>query len=363
MNDVIDKLQQELANIEQKVPADIAALQEDADSLKHTLETVVAEKEALEKQVENVNVEASRTKNELEETKLKMTQLEQEISVLKKKRGPEVMRIGREETEDRSKGRTEKVEEGLREKSELLGHSQLQPSDESAGVTVSKMELQLEQLQECIKERDSELCQSYSKIKGLEKERKAEREILEKRILELEKTLLEKVAAALVSQVQLNAVQEQRKFMQEIQQASSCVEDASRNARRDSVSGGAQSETESKLALLTQRLGEMEDQLALVNHRLELERENARGAEKEAKAKEEKLFELQQLLQGLHEKHSGEAQKQMEQEETQPHQVLHAVFACLVAAKCHSFMQTVMNAALVNKTLCVRPFGLLLQEL
>ncbi|NXX49818.1 AKAP9 protein, partial [Tricholaema leucomelas] len=321
LNDVIDKLQQDLANIEQKVPADIAALQEDADSLKHTLETVVAEKEALEKQVENVNVEASRTKNELEETKLKMTQLEQEISVLKKKCRTEVMRINREETEDRGKGRTEKVEEGLSEKSKLLGHSQLQSSDENAGVTVSNMELQLEQLQECIKERDSELCQSYSKIKDLEKERKAEREALEKRILELEKTLLEKVAAALVSQVQLNAVQEQRKFMQEIQEASSCVEDASRNAPRDSLSGGAQSETESKLALLTQRLGEMEDQLALVNHHLKLERENARGAEKEAKAKEEKLFELQQLLQGLHEEHSGEAQKHMEQEETQPHQV------------------------------------------
>ncbi|NXP75549.1 AKAP9 protein, partial [Ramphastos sulfuratus] len=321
LNDVIDKLQQELANIEQKVPADIAALQEDADSLKHTLDTVVAEKEALEKQVENVNVEASRTKNELEETKFKMTQLEQEISVLKKKCKCELMRSDREETEDRSKGKAEKVEEGLCEKSELLDHSQLQPSDENTGVTISKMELQLEQLQECMKERDSELCQSYSKIKDLEKERKAERETLEKRILELEKTLLEKVAAALVSQVQLNAVQEQRKFMQEIREASSCVEGASRNAQRDNLSGGAPSETESKLALLTQRLGEMEDQLALVNHHLELERENAKGAEKEAKAKEEKLFELQQLLQGLHEKHSGEAQKHLEQEETQPHQV------------------------------------------
>ncbi|NXG40558.1 AKAP9 protein, partial [Psilopogon haemacephalus] len=321
LNDVIDKLQQELANIEQKVPADIAVLQEDAVSLKHTLETVVAEKEALEKQVENVNVEASQTKNELEETKLKMTQLEQEVSVLKKKCKCELMRSDREEKEDKSKGRTEKVEEGFCEKSELLDHSQLQPSDENAGITISKMELQLEQLQECIKERDSELCQSYSKIKDLEKERKAERETLEKRILELEKTLLEKVAAALVSQVQLNAVQEQRIFMQEIQKASSCVEDASRDAQRGSLSGGAQSETESKLALLTQRLSEMEDQLALVNNRLEAERENAKDAEQEAKAKEERLIELQQLLQGLHEKHSGGAQKHMEQPEMEPDQI------------------------------------------
>ncbi|NXN18112.1 AKAP9 protein, partial [Indicator maculatus] len=320
LNDVIDKLQQELANIEQKVPADIAALQEDADSLKHTLETVVAEKEALEKQVESVNVEASQTKSELEEAKLKMTQLEQEISVLKKEKCKcELRRSDREEPEDRSKGRTGIVEEDLCEKSELLDQSQLQPSDENTRGSISKMELQLEQLQGCVKERDSELVQSYNKIKDLEEERKAERETLEKRILELEKTLLEKVAAALVSQVQLNAVQEQRKFMQETQEASSCMEDTSEDAQKDSLSDGAQSETESKLSLLTQRLGEMEDQLALVNHRLELERENAKGAEKEAKAKEERLFELQQLLQGLQEKHSGEAQ--MEQEEMQPHQV------------------------------------------
>ncbi|XP_054241103.1 A-kinase anchor protein 9-like [Indicator indicator] len=322
LNDVIDKLQQELANIEQKVPADIAALQEDADSLKHTLETVMAEKEALEKQVEIVNVEASQTKSELEEAKLKMTQLEQEISVLKKEKCKcELRRSDREEPEDRSKGRTGILEEGLCEKSELLDQSQLQPSDENTRVSISKMELQLEQLQGCVKERDSELVQSYNKIKDLEEERKAERETLEKRILELEKTLLEKVAAALVSQVQLNAVQEQRKFMQETQEASSCVEQNNEDAQKDSLSDGAQSETESKLLLLTQRLGEMEDQLALVNHRLELERENAKGAEKEAKAKEERLFELQQLLQGLQEKHSGEAQKHMEQEEMQPHQV------------------------------------------
>ncbi|XP_054016905.1 A-kinase anchor protein 9 [Dryobates pubescens] len=322
LNDVIDKLQQDLANIEQKVPADIAALQEDADSLKHTLETVVAEKEALERQVESVNVEASRTKSKLEEAKLKMTQLEQEISVLKKEKCKcELMRSDRGEPGDRSKGRAGKVEEGLCEKSELLDQSQLQPSDENARATTSKMELQLEHLQGCIKERDSELVQSYNKIKALEEERQAERETLEKRILELEKTLLEKVAAALVSQVQLNAVQEQRKFMQEIQEAPGCVEDPREDAQRGSLSDGAQSETESKLSLLTQRLGEMEDQLALVNHHLELERENARGAEKEAKAKEERLFELQQLLQGLQEKHSGEAQEHMEQEEMQPHQV------------------------------------------
>ncbi|CAM9225918.1 unnamed protein product [Bubo scandiacus] len=328
LNDVIDKLQQELANIEQKVPADVAAFQEDADSLKHTLETVLAEKEALKKQVENVNVEASRTKNELEETKLKMNQLKQEISTLKKeheriteKYKYALMKGVREKTEDSNDKKTEKVEEGLCEKIELLDQSQLRSSDENVRGTISKMEVQLQQLQACIKEKDLELCQSYNEIKDLKEQGKAERETLKKRILELEKTLVEKVAAALVSQVQLNAVQEQRKFMQEIQEASKCVEEASGNARTGGLSDRTENEMESKLSLLTQRLREMEDQLAMVNHNLELEKENVEVAQKEAKVKEERLLELQQLLEEVQEKHKGEFQKYIKQEERQAYQV------------------------------------------
>lgn len=336
LNDVIDKLQQELANIEQKVPADIAAFQEDADSLKHTFETVLAEKEALEKQVENLHVEASQTKNELEETKLKMNQLKQEISMLKKEHEKitekykcALMKGDREKPEDRSNGKSEKVEEGLCKKIELLDQSQLRSSDENTRVTISKMEVQLQQLQACIKEKDSELCQSYNEMEDLKEQGKAERETLKKRILELEKTLMEKVAAALVSQVQLNAVQEHRKSMQEIHEASKCVEEASKNAQTEGLSDRTENEMESKLSLLTQRLSEMEDQLAAVNRNLELEKENVKVAQKEAKVKEERLLELQQLLEEVQEKHKGEIQKYIKQEEMQTYQVrCHFLLAC-----------------------------------
>uniref|UniRef100_A0A8C6IYS0 Uncharacterized protein n=1 Tax=Melopsittacus undulatus TaxID=13146 RepID=A0A8C6IYS0_MELUD len=319
LNDVIDKLQQELANIEPTVPADIAAFQEDADNLKHTLGTVLAEKEALEKQVESANVEASRVKNELEETKLKMNQLKQEISMLKKeheriteKYKCALMKGDREKTED---GSTEKVGEGLCEKIGLLDQSQLASSDENAGAAISKMEVQLQQLQTCIKEKDSELCQSYNEIKALKEQGKAERETLKRRILELEKILVENVAAALVSQVQLSAVQEQRKYMQEMQESSKYVEEASKNAQREGLSDGTENEMGSKFSVLKQRLSEMEDQLATVNQTLELEKENVKVAQKEAKVKEERLLELQQLLEEVQEKHKGEIQKYIKQEE------------------------------------------------
>ncbi|NWW00890.1 AKAP9 protein, partial [Machaerirhynchus nigripectus] len=328
LNDVIDKLQQELAIIEQKVPADIAGFQEDADSPKHILEAVLAEKEALEKQVQSINAEASQTKNELEETKLKMNQLKQEISMLKKEHERitekckcAVVQGDKAKPEDRSNGKTEQMEGGLCQEIELLDQSQLRTSDESARVTTSKMEVQLQQLQACIKQKDSELCKSYNEIKDMKEQNKAEREALKKRVLELEKTLMEKVAAALVSQVQLNAVQEQRRFMQEIQEASKCVDEASKNAQTEGLSDRTENETESKLSLLAQRLSEMEVQLEMVNRSLELEKENVKVAQKEATLKEERFLELQQLLEEVQEKHKGEIQKYIKQEEMQIYQV------------------------------------------
>ncbi|NXY44362.1 AKAP9 protein, partial [Ceuthmochares aereus] len=326
LNDVIDKLQQELANIEHNVPTDIAAFQEDADSLKYTLETVLAEREALEKQVENMNVEASQTKNVLKETNLKMDLLQQEISMLKEEheRMTEKCKcalIKGDKTEDGSNGKTDKVEEGSCKKIKLLDQTQLRSSDENTDVTISKMEVQLQQLQACIKDKDSELHQSYNEIKDLKEQGKTERETLNKKIIELEKTLMEKVAAALVSQVELNAVQEQRRFMQETWEASKCVEEASKNAKLESLSDRTENEMQSKFSVLTQRLSEMEDQLAVVNCNLELEKENVIIAQKEAKVKEERLLELQQLLEVIQEKHKREIQEYIKQEEMQTYQV------------------------------------------
>ncbi|NXB72818.1 AKAP9 protein, partial [Donacobius atricapilla] len=328
LNDVIDKLQQELAIIAQNIPTDVAGFQEDADGPKHILEAVLAEKEALEKQVENINAEASQTKNELEETKLKMRQLKQEISVLKKEHERiteeykcALVQGGKSKPEDRSNGKTEQMEGGLSQKIDLPDQSQFRTSDDNARVTISKMEIQLQQFQACIKQKDSELCQCYNEIKDMKEQSKAEKESLKERILELEKTLMEKVAAALVSQVQLNAVQEQRRFMQEIQEASKCVDEESKNAQTEGLSDRTENETESKLSLLTQRLSEMEEQLAMVNCSLELEKENVKVAQKEATVKEKRFLELQQLLEEVKEKHKGEIQKYIKQEEMQTYQV------------------------------------------
>uniref|UniRef100_A0A8C0IW49 A-kinase anchoring protein 9 n=1 Tax=Chelonoidis abingdonii TaxID=106734 RepID=A0A8C0IW49_CHEAB len=313
LNEVIEKLQQELANIEQKEPVDVASIQEDADSLKHELDTVLAEKEALKKQVEDDNVESSMTRNELEETKLKMNHLKKELDILKREheRVTEkykrlLMKGDKAEVGDRSKDKSEKLEEALNEKSPELLENKIQLKSVEENTKISNMEINLQHLQAAVKERESELCQCYNQIKDLKEQAKVETEVLKKKILELEERLQEKVVAALVSQVQLNAIQEQNNLRPRMQAFSKGAEEANKNTQTENVNHIAKEETESKLSVLTEKLSEMENQLARMYNNLELEKENAEIAQKEAIKKENRLLELQQLLEDIQEKHKEE---------------------------------------------------------
>uniref|UniRef100_A0A8C0IWT4 A-kinase anchoring protein 9 n=1 Tax=Chelonoidis abingdonii TaxID=106734 RepID=A0A8C0IWT4_CHEAB len=330
LNEVIEKLQQELANIEQKEPVDVASIQEDADSLKHELDTVLAEKEALKKQVEDDNVESSMTRNELEETKLKMNHLKKELDILKREheRVTEkykrlLMKGDKAEVGDRSKDKSEKLEEALNEKSPELLENKIQLKSVEENTKISNMEINLQHLQAAVKERESELCQCYNQIKDLKEQAKVETEVLKKKILELEERLQEKVVAALVSQVQLNAIQEQNNLRPRMQAFSKGAEEANKNTQTENVNHIAKEETESKLSVLTEKLSEMENQLARMYNNLELEKENAEIAQKEAIKKENRLLELQQLLEDIQEKHKEEIKNTPKQGEVQTSEHLH----------------------------------------
>nr|XP_032653993.1 A-kinase anchor protein 9 isoform X4 [Chelonoidis abingdonii] len=329
LNEVIEKLQQELANIEQKEPVDVASIQEDADSLKHELDTVLAEKEALKKQVEDDNVESSMTRNELEETKLKMNHLKKELDILKREheRVTEkykrlLMKGDKAEVGDRSKDKSEKLEEALNEKSPELLENKIQLKSVEENTKISNMEINLQHLQAAVKERESELCQCYNQIKDLKEQAKVETEVLKKKILELEERLQEKVVAALVSQVQLNAIQEQNNLRPRMQAFSKGAEEANKNTQTENVNHIAKEETESKLSVLTEKLSEMENQLARMYNNLELEKENAEIAQKEAIKKENRLLELQQLLEDIQEKHKEEIKNTPKQGEVQTSEVV-----------------------------------------
>ncbi|KYO26647.1 A-kinase anchor protein 9 isoform C [Alligator mississippiensis] len=290
LNEVIEKLQQELANIERKVPVDFASFQEDTESLKYQLDTLLAEKAALEMQVENNSAEASRTKDELEETRLKINQLKQEINTLKREHDKVtekykfiLMKIDKAQLEDRGEDKSEKLEEGRSERTQELLENEMQLRVVEEKVIIGNLEAELQQYQATIKEKDSELCCCYNQIEKLKEQAQAETEVLKKKIQEMKEMLEEKLAAALVSQAQLNAVQEH---------------------------------------ILTERLSEMENKLAKMQNNLELEKENVEVSRKEVKEKEKRLLELQQLVEEIKNKHKDEIQESPKQAEVQTSEVV-----------------------------------------
>ncbi|XP_077793058.1 A-kinase anchor protein 9 isoform X14 [Podarcis muralis] len=321
LNDVIEKLQQELANIEHKVPLDFSLTQEDADNLKYQLDVVLAEKEALVKQVENKDVEVSVMKNELEETKLKMGKLEKEVDAFKKEHEKKEgihrnmqMDSGVAEIRGSSQLKTESQKKTKMLKNETpLGYEEENAKDSSS--------TKLQQLQEALEEKDSELKQHCNQLTALKEQAQAESAVLKQKITELEETLEQKVAAALVSQAQLKAVLEQSKLLQEMQVVSGDALEAIKTISAEKGNSTPGEDAGSILSSLSNKLLEMESQLAGAQSSLELEKAKVEIAQKEAKEKEERLAELHQLLAEVEEKHKKEKAKSSKQEKTLTAQV------------------------------------------
>uniref|UniRef100_A0A670JNB2 A-kinase anchoring protein 9 n=1 Tax=Podarcis muralis TaxID=64176 RepID=A0A670JNB2_PODMU len=336
LNDVIEKLQQELANIEHKVPLDFSLTQEDADNLKYQLDVVLAEKEALVKQVENKDVEVSVMKNELEETKLKMGKLEKEVDAFKKEHEKKEgihrnmqMDSGVAEIRGSSQLKTESQKKTKMLKNETpLGYEEENAKDSSS--------TKLQQLQEALEEKDSELKQHCNQLTALKEQAQAESAVLKQKITELEETLEQKVAAALVSQAQLKAVLEQSKLLQEIQVVSGDALEAIKTISAEKGNSTPGEDAGSILSSLSNKLLEMESQLAGAQSSLELEKAKVEIAQKEAKEKEERLAELHQLLAEVEEKHKKEKAKSSKQEKTLTAQVC-------VAQKCENKERNILS--------------------
>ncbi|XP_058534282.1 A-kinase anchor protein 9 isoform X3 [Ochotona princeps] len=296
LNEVIEKLQQELASIEQKTSMEPPCLPEAAESLKQQLEQVIAEKLALQHQVKTTKEEVAVTKNVLEETNFKMYQLTQELCNLKREH-ENVEKIQRvpEKSINVSVGDLSKDKPGLdlipaTDTQALLEN--LRSLEENSKVSISSLETKLLQLESTVSTKDLELLQCYKQIKDIQEQGQSETEMLQKKIVNLQKILEEKVAAALVSQVQLEAVQEYVKLCQDEQTVSS---EPARTDTQD-LSQPVTDTVESDVSALTLRISELESQVLEMHSSLILEKEQVEIAEKNALEKEKKLMELQKLL-------------------------------------------------------------------
>ncbi|XP_027430715.2 A-kinase anchor protein 9 isoform X6 [Zalophus californianus] len=300
LNEVIEKLQQELANIEQKTSVDAISFPEEADSLKHQLDMVIAEKLALEQQVETTNEEMAFTKNVLEETNLKMNQLTQELCSLKREcENMEKTQSVPEKSvnmdrDDLSKTKPElKVHLTENALKPIENQTYLTTSfEENSRSSISSLETKVLQLEGTVSAKDLELTQCYKQIKDMQEQGQSETEMLKRRIVNLQNILEEKVAAALVSQVQLEAVKEYAKFCQDEQAVSSELE----RTNVQNLNPVTDNEMEPDVLALTLRISELESQVVEMQTSLILEKEQVEIVEKNALEKEKKLLELQKLL-------------------------------------------------------------------
>ncbi|KAB1275922.1 A-kinase anchor protein 9 [Camelus dromedarius] len=312
LNEVIEKLQQELANIEQKTSVDASSLPEEADSSKHQLDMVIAEKLALEKQVETTNEEMAFTKNVLKETNFKMNQLMQELCSLKRERESmgKIPSIPEQSinmaTDDLSKNKPELevvlTEDALKP---LENQTYLRSFEENSKVSISSLKTKVLQLESTVSAKDLELTQCHRQIKDMQEQGQSEIEMLKKKIVNLQNILEEKIAAALVSQVQLEAVKEYAKFCQDKQAVSSELE----RRNMQNLSQLTENEMGSDVSALTLRISELESQMVEMQTSLILEKEQVEIAEKNALEKEKKLLELQKLLEDSEKKERGKERK------------------------------------------------------
>ncbi|VFV40159.1 a kinase anchor protein isoform [Lynx pardinus] len=299
LNEVIEKLQQELALIEQKTSVDATSFPEEADSLKHQLDMVIAEKLALEQQVETTNEEMAFTKNVLEETNLKMNQLTQELCSLKREREnmEEIQSVPEKSInmaiDDLSKTKPE-LEVVLSENAlkPLENQTYFTSFEENSKGSISSLESKVLQLEGTVNAKDLELTQCYKQIKDMQEQGQSETEMLKRKIVNLQNVLEEKVAAALVSQVQLEAVKEYAKFCQDKQPVSSELE----RTHAQNLNQVTDNEMESNVLALTLRISELESQVVEMQTSLILEKKQVEIVEKNALEKEKRLLELQKLL-------------------------------------------------------------------
>uniref|UniRef100_A0A8C6A4U6 A-kinase anchoring protein 9 n=1 Tax=Marmota marmota marmota TaxID=9994 RepID=A0A8C6A4U6_MARMA len=311
LNEVIEKLQEELSYIEQNMLVDTSSPSEQEDSLKHQLEKVIAEKLALEQQVEITNEEMAFTKNILKETNFKMDQLTQELVNLKREHDhkEKIQSVPDESVsmtiDDLSKDQPEleviHIEDVLKPPENKM---YLRSFEESTKVS-RNLETKLLQLESSVSAKDLELIQCYKQIEDIKEQGQSETEMLQKKIVNLQKVLEEKVAAALVSQVQLEAVQEYVKFYQDKGVASSELE----KENMQNLNQITENKMESDMSALTLRISDLERQVIEMHTTLISEKEQVETAEKNALEKEKKLIELQKLLEDSKKKLEGKERK------------------------------------------------------
>ncbi|XP_040208302.1 A-kinase anchor protein 9 isoform X3 [Rana temporaria] len=184
--------------------------------------------------------------------------------------------------------------EALRDQNtELLASQSL--FTETMQNTIDSLETQLEELQKVVKEKDMEILLYLEEVEILKEQVKVKTNEHDQIMLAMEDSLREKVAAALVSEAQLKAIQLHTKRMHADDRSSPVMEE-SKILQTHGPNLSQEGEFESKSAVLNLQPIELGKQLSDLHEQLRVERDQVIFTNQLAAEKEKQLVELQQLL-------------------------------------------------------------------
>ncbi|XP_031649393.1 A-kinase anchor protein 9 isoform X8 [Oncorhynchus kisutch] len=294
LNAVIDKLQEELANIERK------QFSEMEEELKRQLESQVG----------------GPSKEEYDEMKQKMDLATLELdtikaehcSLLERYRCLQESRLALAESEkELSDDMAMELQDALRDKTAafVVVQAQIQALEQNATSRVKELSLSVQKLEACVTERDSEL----TRCRFLVERAQEDADDLQRKVQDLEDKLRERVATALVSQAQLGAIQQQLHQSQQSkgQRAKESVHQDPRGqmevpdfgfagmSRAVEIQGAKHGPT-GKVVLLTEKLRELEVGLSGMQKDQELQKQLLSSSEEEVLEYERRLVLLMDLL-------------------------------------------------------------------
>uniref|UniRef100_A0A8C5G1G3 A-kinase anchoring protein 9 n=1 Tax=Gouania willdenowi TaxID=441366 RepID=A0A8C5G1G3_GOUWI len=191
LNAVIEKLQQELANIEQN-----HAPEEDEDT-KGEIEIAVCKDE-----YDEMKQRMDLTVNELETLKTEHSELFETYLCLREHK--ETV----DEAGEQQQNLESELQEALREKTAglVVMQAQVQALEKSAASRVKQLDVRIMELEDTVSERDSEI----TRCRLLVEQTQSDADRLQQRVFNLEENVRERMAAAIVSQATLQAFQQQQ---------------------------------------------------------------------------------------------------------------------------------------------------------
>uniref|UniRef100_A0A8C1X4U9 A kinase (PRKA) anchor protein 9 n=1 Tax=Cyprinus carpio TaxID=7962 RepID=A0A8C1X4U9_CYPCA len=283
--------QARLAQVLEEKDRQIAVLNEQLVKHQHTgtdpEKEAVEEKDEvlreLEAQVECLRSEQERLKRNSEE------EVEQLNAVIEKLQ-QELSHIEHKQPQDESDEMKQRMEEALRDKTAALVvlQAQVQALEESAGSRVSSLSRRVEELETSVEEKDSELRACRLKVEQVQ----ADAGALYAKVAQLEEKLREKVAAVLVSQAQLEAIQTQTKELHAETHAGEAM-GLSAQLRSEGLTAQDGASTGN---LLTEKLKELEEGLSGMQKDQELQKQLLSSSEEEVMEYERRLALMIDLL-------------------------------------------------------------------